>query len=330
MVIGTRTKYQKHSEELDLQNQMSTYLPLETVLGTRTADLQLPTVLDAITFEYRGVTVASYGTLHGLTGGTNREYVNVVNKTISLAKGIRFYERDFQRFYKGLDVDMQDWAAIPIKDAARLAASSMFPPQRLVALVAGLVREKRAKADNFGSQGIGRLQDIGGSTAYHLLEPLARRAVAGFPQPPLYLVENLRRRDGEQQIDAPVFPDARWDWMGHAEPFANLPLRSIHMVEFATEFANLKGEKNAALFVGEIHNTDMAWYANGFELASLTDAHQAVVTGTINRARVMAQELHNTNRVRGQAAFQAAALCGAMVPMFAYVAVLLWLAASFV
>lgn len=308
---------------------MHTYLPLESVLCTKTEDLQLPTVLDAVTFEYRGVTVASYGTLHGLTGGTNHQYVRAVNKTISLAKGIKFYERDFQRFYKGLDVDMQDWAAIPLKDASRLAASSMFPPQRLVALVAGLVREKRSKEDNFGSQGVGRLQDIGGSTAYHLLEPLARRAVAGFPQPSLYLVENLRRRDGSQQISAPVFPDTRYDWMGYAEPFANLPLRSIHMVEFATEYANLKGEKNAALFVGEIHNTDMAWYSQHFEFASLTAAHQVIVTNTINRARAMAHELHSTKSVRGQSAFQAAALFGALVPLFVYGVALAWLASRF-
>ncbi len=313
----------------DLGKTVPAYLTLEAVLGTDTTDLQLPVVIDAITFEYRGVAVASYGTLHGLTGGTNRRYVEAVNKTISLAKGIRFYERGFEHFYEGLDVDMQDWAAIPFKDAARLAASAMFPPQRLVSMVAGIVREKLSKEDNFGSQGTGRLQDIGGSTAYHLLEPLVRRAVAGFPRPALYLAENLHRRDGAQTISAPVFPDARWDWMGHAEPFANLPLRSIHMLEFATEYSNLKGEKDAALFVGEIHNTDMAWYSKHFDLASLSGAHQVVVTDTINRARAMAHEFHTTNIVRGQYAFHGAAFVGGILPMIAYCAALAWVAFRF-
>lgn len=301
------------------------YLPLESVLGTDTHALQLPTVLDAITFEYKGITVSSYGTLHGLTGGTNRRYVEIVNRTISQAKGIRFYERDFQRFYQGLDVDMQDWAAIPLKDAVRFAASAVFPPQRLGALVAGVIREKVSKEDNFGRQGIRRLQDIGGSTAYHMLEPLARRAVAGFPLPSLYLVENLRRREGTQTISAPVFPDSRWDWMGHAEPFANLPLRSIHMLEFATEYASLSGKKEAALFVGEIHNTDMAWFANEFRLESLSDDHQAIVTGTIQRARAMAHELYTTKKVSGLSAFQTAALIGIVLPIVTYGLALVWL-----
>ncbi len=304
---------------------MSAYLALETVLGTETSTLQLPMVIDAITFEHRGVAVASYGTLHGLTGGTNRRYVETVNKTISLSKGIRFYERGLEHFYKNLAVDMHDWAAIPFKDAVRLAASAVFPPQRLVATIASVVREKLSKEDNFGSQGTRRLQDIGGSTAYHLLEPLVRRAVAGFPPPALYLTENLRRRDGNQTISAPVFPDARWDWMGHAEPFANLPLRSIHMLEFATEYAKLKGEKDAALFIGEIHNTDMFWYSKHFDLASLSASHQAVVKDTINRAQAMAREFHTTNTVRGRYVFDVAAILGVMVPMIAYCGVLTWL-----
>lgn len=134
-----------------------------------------------------------------------------------------------------------------------------FLPHRMVA--AGMRRERRTMADRFGANGLRRLQDIGGSAAFHALSPDERRRIAGFPEPYAYLVENCRRRAGVGDRCGPVFPDHDWRWLAMIEPELNIPLRSVFMLEFAVERARVLGASEISLFVGEIHNSDMVWLA---------------------------------------------------------------------
>lgn len=69
----------------------------------------LPSCLDSIDFDYEGIRVHAYGVLHGLTGGTNRRYVALVNDTIKQAPGFKLGEKGMAVMYKGLDGELDDW-----------------------------------------------------------------------------------------------------------------------------------------------------------------------------------------------------------------------------
>lgn len=281
-----------------------------------------PALLDSLSFEYRGISVHLYGTLHALTGGTNQAYVAAVDRTIAQARGLRLGEQGMQAMYKGLDAELQDWVQIPPKDALRLAANLIFPPHRLISLIASIAREKLTVADRFGAGGVRRLQDIGGAMAFHLLNPAERRRMAGFPDAPTYLVENLRRRRGESRLCAPSFPDPDWHWLRHIEPFANIPCRSVHMLEFAVEFARLKGSPEVSLFVGEVHNSDMHWYHQQLDAAaesSLPDWVQAELRIVRDLARAIAALKHQgASTGRRRAAYLSAIAVGLGLPIAAY------------
>jgi hypothetical protein len=160
-----------------------------------------------------------------------------------------------------LDGELDDWLQVPLKDAFRLSFSLTCTPTRLIRFCIALMRETLSKRDRFGQGETSRMQDIGGSMAFHRLEPAERRLLAGFPPPQTYLSTNLARRAGINHFPAPIFPDPAWSWLSHIEPYANIPCRSIHMLEFATAIAKEKNVPEVSLFVGEIHNTDMEWLA---------------------------------------------------------------------
>ena len=60
---------------------MSKYLTLNQILKENHPS---PTYLDAININYKGIKVKVYGTLHAITGGTNKDYINFITliKTI--------------------------------------------------------------------------------------------------------------------------------------------------------------------------------------------------------------------------------------------------------
>lgn len=261
------------------------YIDIETALRH---PIRPPEHLDAVSFQYRGVQVHVYGILHGLTGGTNKAYVEMVNRTIAAAPGLKFSEKKLGSLYKGLDVDMEDWREMPLKDAFLLGLSTCATPWRLAKLIGYSTKERFTKNDPFGKNNLRRLQDIGGSPVFHALDPLVRRNLAGFPGPAMYLKENLRRRKGSGRMQPPVFPDKSWEWLSFLEPYTNIPCRSIHMVEFATEWALQTGVQEISLFVGEIHNTDIAWFVQG-GVCIFEEEDQAAIESIVHRARAWAQ-----------------------------------------
>lgn len=247
----------------------------------------IPQRIDSTTFEYRGIRCHVFGVLHGLTGGTNQQYRSLVEGAIEGAPGeLVFGETKFAKLYRGIQVEMDDWTEIPLRDAFRMQWKAALTPVRLARLRLCMWRERRTVKDRFGANGTRRLQDIGGSAAFHSLSPLERRKLAGFPAPYQYLVENCLRRAGGGDRRGPIFPDPDWHWLAMIEPELNIPLRSVFMLEFAVERARVLGTSEISLFVGEIHNSDMVWLA-GFD-ESLAD--QAVLR-QVNTVRCRAVEL---------------------------------------
>ena len=222
----------------------------------------LPKLLDEINFEYKGINFHVYGVLHALTGGTNQEYVKNVNNTIAQAKGIKLCEKSMKTMYKGLDEELDDWIQMPLGDVFHLTFNLVKNPLNWWKITKSIFKEKLTKEDKFGKNGIKRIEDIGGSMAFHSINPLERRQLAGFPSPKDYLVHNLSRRLYKRQFNPPRFPDKDWNWLTIIEPHANIPCRSIHMVETAVEIANRRSVKEVSLFIGEIHNKDIEWYVN--------------------------------------------------------------------
>lgn len=223
---------------------------------------KLPTQLDAISFIYKDITFHVYGVLHALTGGTNQEYIKNVNHTISEAQGIKLCEKSMKTMYKGLDEELDDWIQMPMSDVFYLTFNLVKNPLNWLKIGKALVKEKITKKDRFGKNGIKKAEDIGGSMAFHTLTPEERRQLAGFPSPKDYLIQNLSRRLYKRIFNPPRFPDKDWQWLSIIEPFANIPCRSIHMIETAVDIAKRHSVKEASLFIGEIHNTDIEWYVN--------------------------------------------------------------------
>lgn len=223
---------------------------------------QLPTRLDSINLTYKGINFHIYGILHALTGGNNQEYVQHVNDTIKESKGLKLGEKSMLKMYKGLDEEVDDWIQMPLKDVFHLTLNLVKNPFNWYKIGKTIFKEKFTKYDRFGKDGLKKIEDIGGSMAFHAIDPYVRRQLTGFPSPKEYLIQNFARRNYKTNFYAPRFPDKDWSWLTLIEPHANIPCRSIHMIETAVDIANSKNVTEVSLFIGENHNTDIHWYVN--------------------------------------------------------------------
>lgn len=229
----------------------------------QTIDLQnLPTRLDYIPLTYKGINFHVYGVLHALTGGTNQEYVQHVNDTIAQSNGLKLGEKSMLKMYKGLDGEVDDWIQMPMHDVFHLTLDLVKNPFNWFKISKSILKEKFTKNDRFGKNGVVKIEDIGGSMAFHSLDPYVRRKLAGFPEPKEYLIQNFARRNYKTLFYPPRFPDQDWHWLSVIEPYANIPCRSIHMIETAVDMAKEKNVTEVSLFIGENHNTDIHWYVN--------------------------------------------------------------------
>jgi hypothetical protein len=278
-----------------------------------------PESLDSINFTYQGIAFHVYGVLHGLTGGANRDYVGLVNRTVAQAPGFKLGEKEMTRIYKGLDAELQDWVQVPLRDAFRLGMSLVRTPGRLLTVAHSAIRELLTRNDKALTRRYLRLQDLGGSAIFHTAEPNERRAFAGFLPPAAYLKENLARRKGRSELQPPAFPDSDWQWLSFIEPYANIPCRSVHMLQYAATFAKLRGHTEVSLFVGEIHNTDIQWLATS-ERPEL-DARERVAVVDIERLAESVAEVIVQGRVplARRFTYLASAAAGVSLPLSAYV-----------
>jgi hypothetical protein len=241
---------------------MSKYKSIDEILENKTEN---PYSLDYINLNYKNIDIKVYGVLHGITGGTNRDYVKFVNKTINHEKRIKFCEKSMKVMYECLDIDVEDWYQIKTKDAFLLTFKSCINIFYFYTLIRTIIREKTNKKSNFETCKVKTLNDLSGDRKFHLLKPLERRSIAGFPNPEDYFNLNIKRRKGKDKSKI-YFSDKDWNWLTYVEPYANIPMRSIHMVEYVSQYCLKNDIKDAALFVGEIHNSDIEWFVKNREI----------------------------------------------------------------
>jgi hypothetical protein len=246
---------------------MNNYISLHQLLSD--SSIQAPHHIDYIELKYQDINFRIYGVLHGLAGGTNRQYVKLVNDTIIQAKnyGLVLAEKSMKKMYQGIDEELDDWIQIPAKDMVLLTLNLFAIPTRFLKIFASVIEEKITKKDRFNENNIRRIQDIGGSAFFHQLEPQERRLIAGFPEPEQYLKINFQRRQHFWQhiMKAPRFPDKNWWWLNIIEPYVNISARSIHMIEYAVLLAKKQNIDQVSLFIGEIHNSDIQWYIQKYQ-----------------------------------------------------------------
>lgn len=247
------------------------YHSLKTILA---GGAERPETLDAITVDYKGVKVHVYGVVHGVTGGANQDYIRLVNRTIKQADGFTLCEKSMKMMYEGLDQDVCDWLQIPFKDSFRFGLSLTLYPRALWLIIRTMLRE-RQEHSLFGSSSVHMVGDLAGDPLFHALDPNERRYLAGLPPSEDYLRLNVLRRDGKDTRSI-VFGDHNWEWLSYAERFANIPLRSIHMIEYVVAWANRRDQDEVSLFVGEGHNTDIQWYVDCQNSQTLPEEFQSV------------------------------------------------------
>lgn len=279
-------------------------------------------LIDHILIEHDGIEVQVYGTLHGLTGGTNRDYVAAINKTITSLDIPMYCEKNMGAIYKGDMHDVQDYAAMRNRDSFVLATKCLGNPLLLATLLKTSIKEKLTKSSRFGGDGIYAFADIGGCLAFHTVEPDQRRELASFPSPEGYMKVNYKRRNGGCSFKT-SFPDLDWAWLSHVEPHVNIPYRSIHMISYTLEHAKLNGVKKCALFVGEIHNSDIRYYIEAKQSGSVPEWLREDAQKIELKAKKMAGSL--TERILSRVTYSTALLCGMFAGLSVYLAPVLWL-----
>lgn len=233
-------------------------------------EVKPPEMLDWIEFDFEGVTIRVRGVLHGLTGGANREYIDLVERSITAARGtgLVMAEKSMRSMYRAkIDKELDDWLVFRARDAFRLGAKLYFKPSLLWMLVSGGFRERLTARDEFDA-GSRRDPDLlGGSPLFHRLDPYERRALSGFPGTLACVRRHLLLRIGATAGDVgrAVVPGTHWRHLNLIEKHSLIPIRSVHMLCYAASYARRKGVGLVNVFVGEMHNSDMAVLAREWE-----------------------------------------------------------------
>lgn len=276
-----------------------TYITADTLFN-QAAKIKPPSTLDSIKIIKEDITFNIYGVLHGISGGTNADYRQFVNDSIANAPGLKLGEKGMTHLYSNLDGELYDWLAVPYKDIVKLTLSMYANPIRLAKFIRILLSEKLKKTDKFPTSV--STSNLGGSRYFHLLDPFERRKLAGFPDALTYLHINLdRRTKKESNFKLPTVFDSDWEWLNWIEPYANLPLRSIFMIEYAREIAHLTKSSEISLFIGEIHNTDIATYLNLDENSELFK--NPVIIDTISAAKISAYLTYSKRKQNGYSSY---------------------------
>lgn len=250
--------------------------------------------IDALEIEFRGVRLRVVSILHGLTGGTSREYVEAVERALASrpAGTPCFGEKSTKALYAGVDEELDDWIPLTARAAMGLGAVFTSRPWRLLWTGWAALRERASKTSRFLAMGAGTMGDIGGSVRFHALDPWLRRRLAGFPHPAEYLRIDLSRRVGTGSLGwkCPGFPDPDWRWMRWIEPHACIPARSLHMLAYAAERTRRMGKGEAVVVCGELHGTDMAWFSQEWDPAAFSPEEAGRIEAILDRGRRWAAE----------------------------------------
>lgn len=236
-----------------------------------------PDVLDWLEFKFEGITIRVRGVLHGLTGGANREYIDLVERSIADARktGLVMAEKSMRSMYRArIDKELDDWLVFRPRDAFRLGARLYFTPSLLLMLVAGGFRERLTRADAFEVGGRIDPDLLGGSPLFHRIDPFERRALSGFPPPLEGVRRHLMLRAGVDVGDEgrAIVPGRHWAHLNKIERFSLIPIRSVHMLVYAAIYARRRGLGFVNVFVGETHNTDMKALAESWDVLRSEDS----------------------------------------------------------
>ena len=126
---------------------------LQTTIDTiiQTDDIEPPKKLDYIEFEFRGVTVRSFGILHGVTGGLNKEYRDFIKKSIAEVEGFKIAEKGMKTLYKGcgIDKELEDWLVLSPVDTFFMGLHLVLDPRTLRMITIDPIVEMLTQKDPF-------------------------------------------------------------------------------------------------------------------------------------------------------------------------------------
>ena len=199
-----------------------------------------PARLEPLEVERDGVTYAIYGVIHGLVGGHDRDYKELVNAALRELPHTVF-EDGFGWFYPSQSAEtIPDQTVAGFLGAVRIGLYVGIEfPLMLLELVAELLKLKLP----FGGAE-GDLLDY--DARFHTLDPEVRRGVE--PDPPL---------PSRVQIDLEL---QDWDahgWLaGWKEPGAIVP-RSMFMAGYAVGVSERRGVSRVDLVIGDLHTMEV-------------------------------------------------------------------------
>ena len=238
---------------------------LEKIIKT---DIAPPQKLDYIEFEFQGITIRSFGILHGVTGGLNREYRDFIKKSIKEVEGFKIAEKGMKTLYKGcgIDKELEDWLVLSSADAFFMGLYLIADPRTLRMITIDPIIELLTKKDPFIKNNKKNLYDLGESPYFHYLPTTQRRELCNFPTSQKGLVKDIQSKikwfrnifpkKRELKIEHPA-----WRRILLLERFMHIPCRSIHMLYYATKYAKEHNHSLVNIFVGETHNSDMHYLA---------------------------------------------------------------------
>ncbi len=224
-----------------------------------------PDLLDAVSFEYRGVSFKGYGVLHGITGGMNAAYGDMLVRTVNGTGGLLFAEKSLLSLLPGSrpTISLCDWAVLSAWDTLGLGLRLTLLPSSWRVMLLDAPLERLRKGDPFLKTG--RAEDLGGSPYFHIFDPWERRRLIGYPDPGDGFRHDLTLLARPWKELLPRMPRTLspvWNRILRlVQRHGHFPVRSLHMLHYAATYAERTGQRQVSVFVGETHNTDMAWLA---------------------------------------------------------------------
>lgn len=290
-----------------------------------------PKTLDYLEFTYQGITIRSFGILHGITGGLNREYVDFIKLGIRQVDGPKLAEKGMKQLYRhcGIDEELEDWMVLRPIDSLVMGVQLLGDPRCLWMITVDALREQLRTRDPYIGNNRKRLSDLGESPYFHYLDEYQRRELVGFLPSEKAIAKDLHSMS---RWYGAIIPKGRHKSIEHPqwrrilllERLMHIPCRSIHMLEYALAYAKKHNHPLVNIFVGETHNTDMHYLANNHEdfVATLNDKESKTMQKISDRAlRCGKRETLADTVVVGikKTQYVFFLLIGAMLPLGVYV-----------
>lgn len=266
----------------------------------KTKKLPPPAELDYVEFDFEDLTIRAYGILHGVTGAHNRDYNNLVTRTINTASGLIVGEKGMKLIYRKchFDCEVDDWLVLRPSDSFFMGMQLMLDPRCLWMMTVDSLREYFTQKAPFPSEKNVDLQvAINESPNFHYLKPSLRRTIHGHISSEEAIrndlrilsapgITNILPRKRKLKLHHPIYKR-----MMVLERFMHIPARSLHMLHYAVGLAKTSDARLVSIFIGETHNTDMEFLSRkgAFLFKSLTKKEKEMYNTIQHRAERMSQ-----------------------------------------